>query len=89
MKNSSVNKLKKIKLNKREILKKPLKVLKKINLNSFKKITSFSLNKTFDDFKEKIKQVEIDRIKAYQILGGKKLVAGQEDLIPDLLKKNK
>lgn len=35
------------------------------------------------------KKLKIDRIKAYQILGGKKLVAGQEDLIPDLLKKNK
>ena len=62
MKNSSLNKLKKI--NKKEILEKPLKVFKKINFNKFKKITTFSLNKTIDNFKEKIKQAKIDNIKS-------------------------
>ena len=54
----------KTKLHKKEIFEKPLKVLKKINLDKFKKITSFSLNRTFDNFKKKIKQAEIDRIES-------------------------
>ena len=64
MKNSSVIKLKKIKIDKKKILEKPLKVFKKINFSKFKKITSFSLNKTLDNFKEKIKQAQIDNIKS-------------------------
>ena len=64
MKNSSVIKLKKIKINKKKILEKPLKVFKKINFSKFKKITSFSLNKTLGNFKEKIKQAQIDHIKS-------------------------
>ena len=63
MKNRIVKKLKRVKEDKKEILKEPLKVLKKIDLNKFKKITSFSLNKTFDNFKERIKKAEIEREK--------------------------
>ena len=60
MKNSSV------KLNKVQILKKPIKILEKISFIKFKKITSFSLNKTLQNFKEKIKKAEIDRIKSLE-----------------------
>ena len=53
-----------MKLGKKIILEKPLKVFKKINFSKFKRITSFSLNKTLDNFKEKIKQAEIDNIES-------------------------
>ena len=63
MKNILGNKINKIKLNQSKIIKKPLKILKKINLDKFQKIKSFSLNETFNNFKKKIKKAEIDRIK--------------------------
>ena len=63
MKNTLGNKINKIKLNQAKIIKKPLKILKKINLDKFQKIKSFSLNETFNNFKKKIKKAEIDRIK--------------------------
>ena len=65
MKNIINKKLDKINLNliQKHIIKKPLKVLRKININKIKKLTSFSLNKTFDNFKKKIKQVELEKIK--------------------------
>ena len=63
MKNLPSKKLKRIKIDKKKLLKEPLKILKKMDLNNFKKIRSFSLNKTFDNFKEKFKQAEINRIK--------------------------
>ena len=50
-------------MHKGRFLKKPIKVIKKIRLHKLKNITSFSLNKTFDNFKEKIKQAEIEKIK--------------------------
>jgi len=50
-------------LPKEKEVNKPLKFLKKIDINKFKKITSFSLNKTFDNFKQKIKQAAIKKIK--------------------------
>ena len=53
-----------MKLSKKIILEKPLKVFKKIDFNKFKRITSFSLNKTLDNFKKKIKQAEIDNIES-------------------------
>ena len=45
MKNKLKKKLKKINidLNSQNLIKKPLKILQKINLGKFKKITSFSL----------------------------------------------
>ena len=58
-------KSKKLNLNlaQKYIIKKPLNALKKVNVNKIKKFTSFSLNKTFDNFKKKIKQAELDKIK--------------------------
>ena len=56
---SKILKIVNFNLNAEKVIKKPLKILQKINLNKFKKITSFSLNKTFNNFKEKIKQAEI------------------------------
>ena len=38
-------------LSKEKIIKKPLNILKKINLEKLKKITSFSLNNTIEKFK--------------------------------------
>ena len=61
MKNILGIKIKKLNLNKKEFIKKPIKIIKKIKINQLKKLTSFSLNKTFDNFKEKIKQAEIER----------------------------
>ena len=57
MKNISKKKKDKINLS---IIKKPLKILKKININKIKKLTSFSLNKSFENFKKKIKQAELE-----------------------------
>mgnify|MGYP001399740337 CR=1 FL=1 len=60
---SKIFKIVNFNLNAEKVIKKPLKILKKINLDKFKKITSFSLNKTFINFKEKIKQAEMKNIK--------------------------
>ena len=60
---SKILKIVNFNLSAEKVIKKPLKILKKINLDKFKKITSFSLNKTFINFKEKIKQAEIENIK--------------------------
>ena len=63
MKNILNTKNKIISLNKKTFIKKPIKAIKKIKLPNLKKITSFSLNKTFDNFKKKLKQAEIEREK--------------------------
>ena len=64
MGNSQIKKKKpNLKLVQEQIINKPLKVLKKLDINSFKKLTSFSLNRTFDKFKQKIKEAEEDKIK--------------------------
>ena len=63
MKNILGAKLKKINLDKKKLFKEPIKVIKKIKIHKLKNITSFSLNKTFDNFKERIKQAEIERIR--------------------------
>ena len=65
MKNQLKKELKKINvnLNKQNLIKEPLKILKNINLDRFKKITSFSLNKTIEKFKESRRREEINRIK--------------------------
>ena len=64
MKNIISKKIDKINLNllQKHIIEKPLKVLKKLNIVKIKKITSFSLNKSFDNFKQKIKQAELKKI---------------------------
>jgi len=60
MKSKIKKKLKKINidLNSQNLIKKPLKILQKINLGKFKKITSFSLNETIEKFKETRKKDE-------------------------------
>jgi len=65
MKSKLKKKLKKINidLNSQNLIKKPLKILQKINLGKFKKITSFSLNETIEKFKETRKKDEINKIK--------------------------
>jgi len=57
MKSKIKKKLKKINidLNSQNLIKKPLKILQKINLGKFKKITSFSLNETIEKFKDILK----------------------------------
>ena len=52
MKNQLEKKLKKINIDSKSLLKSSLKILKKINLNKFKKIKSFSLTEKFKDFKK-------------------------------------
>ena len=47
---------KKLKFDKEKIVQEPLKIIKKIS--------SFSLNETFDNFKDKIKKAEIERAKS-------------------------
>ena len=63
MKNILGEKIKSLNLNKKKFLKKPIKVIKKIKIHKLKNITNFSLNKTFENFKEKIKQAEVERAK--------------------------
>jgi hypothetical protein len=63
MKNQLEKKLKKINTYSKSLLKGSLKILKKINLNKFKKIKSFSLTEKFKDVKKNIKKKELDRIK--------------------------
>ena len=63
MKNQLKKELKKINIHSQSLFESPLKILKKINLDKFKKITSFSLTKKYKDFKKNIKQKELNRIK--------------------------
>ena len=64
MKNQLHKKIKKIKINLRgpKIIKQPLKLLKKINLKKFGKITTTSLAKTYKNFKKNKKLNEINKI---------------------------
>jgi len=63
MKNQLKKELKKINIHSQSLFESPLKILKKINLDKFKKITSFSLTKKYKDFKKNIKQKELNKIK--------------------------
>ena len=56
MKNILGAKIKSLNLNKEKFLKKPIKAIKKIRIYKLKNITNFSLNKTFENFKKKIKR---------------------------------
>ena len=62
-KNKKIN----LDLSKKKITKEPLNIFKKINLDKFKKITSFSLNKTIEKFKETRKKDELNKIKLQKI----------------------
>ena len=56
MKNQLKKELKKININSQSLFKSPLKILKKINLDKLKKVTSFSLTEEYKEFKKKRKQ---------------------------------
>ena len=77
MKNQLKKEPKKINIDSQSIFKSPLKILKKINLDKFKKIKSFSLTKKYKDFKKNIKQKELNKIKLLK-----------EEKIRELKKKN-
>jgi len=67
MKNQLKKKLKKINLNlnDQKITKVPLKLIQKMNLKKFGKITAYSftnLTKTYENFKKKQKIKEINKI---------------------------
>ena len=51
MRNMLAKKISLPKKNEKKFFKKPIKIIKKINLTKFKKIASFSLHKTIDSFK--------------------------------------
>ena len=67
MKNQLKKELKKINIDSQSLFKNPLKILKKINLDKFKKIKSFSLTEKYKDFKKNIKQKELEKIKERKI----------------------
>ena len=50
-------------LSKKKIIKQPLQILKKINIEKFTKITALAVADTFKNFKIKLKQKELKRIK--------------------------
>ena len=73
--------VKKLNLDKKKLIKDPIKIIKKIKIHKLKNLTSFSLNKTFDNFKQKIKQAKKERaeiIKKEKIKEAKKEKLGQK-----------
>ena len=64
MKNSLQKKIiKNLKLSKKNIIELPLNTIKKINIEKLTKITALAVTDTFKNFKEKIKQNELKRIR--------------------------
>ena len=59
---------KKISLSKKKLIEKPLKILKKINIEKLTKFTSSSLIDKYNNFKERAKQKELNRIKLWLII---------------------
>ena len=57
---------KKFSLNGKKIIEQPLNILKKINLEKLTKITSLSLKEKFQNFKEKMKQKEKNKIELFK-----------------------
>ena len=57
------DKVKLIKKSNSEILKEPITAIKKLNFQKLNVIKSFSINKTFINFKEKLRKAELERIK--------------------------
>ena len=53
---------KKINLSRKKLIEQPLSIFKKINIENLTKITSLSLKEKYNDFKEKRKQKEKDKI---------------------------
>ena len=67
MKNNLQKKIiKNLNLSKKNIIEQPLKALKKINIEKLTKITALAVTDTFKNFKTKIKQKELDRIKLFK-----------------------
>ena len=67
MKNNTKNIIKKkFNLSKKKLIGQPLSILKKINLENFTKITSLSLREKYNDFKEKMKQKEKNKIELFK-----------------------
>ena len=59
MKNQLKKELKKMNIDNQSLFKNSLKIIKKINLDKFKKINLFSLIEKYKDFKKNIKQKEL------------------------------
>ena len=63
MKNSIKNVVKKkFNLSRKKLIEQPLSIFKKINIENLTKITSLSLKEKYNDFKEKMKQKEQNRL---------------------------
>ena len=54
---------KKINLSRKKLIDEPLKILKNINIEKLTKLTSSSLIKKYNKFKERAKQKELHRVK--------------------------
>ena len=54
---------KNLNLGKKNIIEQPLKILKKINIEKLTKITALAVTDSFKNFRAKVKQKEIQRIK--------------------------
>ena len=64
MKNNLHKKIiKNLNLNKKNIIAQPLKALKKINIEKLTKVAALTITGTFKNFKLRIKQKELNRIK--------------------------
>ena len=63
MKKKINNKVKTIKKGNNQILKDPINAIKKLNFQKLNVVKSFSINKTFVNFKEKLRKAELERIK--------------------------
>ena len=55
--------IKNLNLSKKNIIEHPLKILKKINIEKLTKITTLAVTDTFKNFKTKIKQKELNRVR--------------------------
>ena len=67
MKNNTKNNIKKkFNLSKKKLIGQPLSILKKINLENFTKITSLSLREKYNDYTEKMKQKEKNKIELFK-----------------------
>ena len=55
--------IKNLNLSKKNIIEQPLKILKKINIEKLTKITALAVTDSFKNFRVKVKQKEIQRIK--------------------------
>ena len=53
---------KKFNLNAKKLIGQPLEILKKINIEKLREITSISLTEKYKNFKKKIKQKEKDKV---------------------------